>query len=460
MRFMDNVVDANFYFYPENLREQMKIRRTGLGTLGLGDALIKMKVPYGSDESIKIIDKIYKIIRDNAYDTSADLAAEKGAFLAFESEKFMQGWFINRLPKKIQNKIAKQGVRNAVILTQAPTGTTSLLAGVSSGIEPVYNFEFKRTDRTGEHIVFHPLYEEFKKANPGEPRPSYFVSAMDLTPEEHLNVQAKVQEYTDSSISKTVNAPNEYTVEDVKRLYTKAYEMGCKGITFFRDGSRIGVLSSVDPPSPKATEGQEIKSSNGHAKQDVNGMFLDDSEPMIDRPQVVRGATYKVKTPVGSAFVTINETETGEPLEVFINIGKAGSDIAAMAAALGRTISSALRFKGNVSARLRAQEIAKQLSGLGGRSSVGYGPNRVRSLPDAVASAMAMHFDFGVNGGGSSNGISEAEEKPKHEQLTLSASDLQSTSHVHADICPECGESSLIAEEGCSKCYSCGHSEC
>ncbi len=460
MRFMDNVVDANFYFYPENLREQMNIRRTGLGTMGLGDALIKMKIPYGSEESIKVIDKIYRTIRDSAYETSSDLAEEKGAFPKFESDKFMQGYFIRNLPKSIQQKIARHGVRNAVILTQAPTGTTSLLSGVSSGIEPVYDFEFKRTDRTGEHIVYHPLYEEWRSEHPGELKPSYFVSAMDLSPEEHLNVQAKVQEYTDSSISKTVNAPNDYTVEDVRRLYTKAYEMGCKGITFFRDGSRTGVLSSVKEQATPSTQSGTGGQANGHAKPEVTDMFLDNSEPMIERPQVVRGATYKVKTPMGSAFVTINETETGEPLEVFINIGKAGSDIAAMAAALGRVISSALRFKGNVSARIRAKEIANQLSGMGGRSSVGFGPNKVRSLPDAVATAMATHFEFYVNNNGNGSTVTtEVLVEEKQEQLSLDVP-MKEASHKHADICPECGQSSLISEEGCSKCYSCGHSEC
>jgi len=445
MRFMDNVVDANFYFYEANLRSQLDIRRTGIGTMGLGDTLIKMKVPYGSEESTKVIEKIYKTIRDNAYDESAEIAKEKGPFPQFDAEKYAEGWFIKRLPKDIQDKIKRQGIRNAVILTQAPTGTTSLLSGTSSGIEPVYDFAYRRTDRTGEHTVYHPLFKEWKDGHPGEATPDYFVSAKDLTPEEHLAVQAKVQEYTDSSISKTVNAPNEYTVEDVRRLYTKAYDMGLKGITFFRDGSRTGVLASVDD-----------KPKNGQAKEKVEDAFEADQSPMVERPSVVHGATYKVKTPVGSAFVTINETEAGEPLEVFINIGKAGSDVAAMAAALGRTISASLRFRGSVSAKRRAQEIADQLSGIGGRRAVGFGSSRILSLPDAVATSLATHFGFSsteLNG--------RAKEAPENggsagQQLTLAQADASQ----EADICPDCGEQTLISEEGCAKCYSCGHSEC
>src|SRR5690348_535475 len=151
-----------------------------------------------------------------------------------------------RSPKQVQEKIKKHGTRNAVLLTQAPTGTTSLLAGVSSGIEPVYDFAMVRRDRTGEHILYHPLLQEWRDKHPNEPTPLYFVSSKDLTPEEHVRVQAMVQKYTDSSISKTVNAPNNHTVEQVQTLYRLAYEMGCKGVTYYRDGSRDAVLTRVE----------------------------------------------------------------------------------------------------------------------------------------------------------------------------------------------------------------------
>ncbi len=469
MRFMDNVVDANFYFYDKNQEVSLDIRRTGLGTMGLGDALIKMQIRYGSDESIKIIDQIYKTIRDNAYIASAEIAGEKGSFPKYDKDKFLKGWFIKRLPKEVQKLIALKGIRNGVLLTQAPTGTTSLLAGVSSGIEPVYNFEFKRKDRMGEHIIYHPLFQAWREAHPNEIKPDYFVCAMDLTPEEHLKVQAKVQEYTDSSISKTVNAPNSYTVEDVDRLYTQAYEMGCKGITFFRDGSRQGVLETI---SDKPKEEKKVE-------QPQLPLSPEAGQRLVTRPYMVRGATYKLKTPVGSAFITINQDESGEPLEMFINIGRAGSDIAAMADALGRTISTALRFRGSLPPSSRAKEIAEQLSGIGGRTSVGFGPNKIRSLPDAISVALSTHFGFRQNGNGVyTNGHASSETKQDLAEAAMMADALPvnagsptmvghqdpmvatATSSSASDICPSCGEHSLVNEEGCAKCYSCGHAEC
>lgn len=482
-RFLDNVIDANFYFAKENEQAQKYgIRRTGLGTLGLADALIKMGIRYGSKESLDVIEKIYKLVRDTAYETSSDLAKEKGSFPKFIKEKYLQGKFIQKLPEKIRKKIAKQGIRNGILLTQAPTGTISLLAGVSSGIEPVYEFSYKRTDRTGVHIVNHPLYQEWLDKNPDQKIPDYFVSASQLTPVEHVTVQGAVQKYVDASISKTVNAPNAHSVEDVKNLYNLAYELGCKGVTYFRDGSRQGVLSKTEE-TPKIEEKKEFG-------------------PIVkDRPIKALGATYRLNTPVGIAFCTINQDEEGNPLEVFINVGKAGSDVSAMAEALGRTISTALRFRGDLTPKERTKEIAHQLSGIGGRRSVGFGPNKILSLPDAVSFALSLHYGFRVNGNGNgqyqtngnghSNGLTGAtldvagavvvangsqEPAPLNgvidpiaaaatsngapEKHTNGHSSLQAMIQKAGDICPSCGSGSLVYEEGCAKCYACGHSEC
>src|SRR5438876_7589939 len=381
MRFLDNVIDSNEYFIKENEEAQLGTRRTGLGTMGLADALIKMKVAYGSEASIPIIERIYTIIRDASYDASSDIAAEKGSFPHFDREKYLQGQFIKHLPKAIQKKIKEQGIRNAVLLTQAPTGTTSLLAGVSSGIEPVYDFAMVRRDRTGEHILYHPLLQAWRDEHPNEPTPGYFVASNDLTPEEHVRVQATVQRYTDSSISKTVNAPNNHTVEQVQTLYRLAYEMGCKGITYYRDGSRDAVLTRVEDEK-KAAAQQEPK-----------------MEPVVSiqqgikaRPAVVQGYTRQVSAPEGKINVTINSDDHG-PLEVFVNVGKAGSDIAALAEALGRLISLNLRVLSPLSQTDRAKEIAEQLRGIGGSRSVGFGMQQVRSLPDAVARALELHLE-------------------------------------------------------------------
>lgn len=439
-RFLDNVVDANYYFYEQNKKAQLNIRRTGLGTLGLADALIKMGIKYGSEESLPVIQKIYETIRDNAYETSALLSKEKGPFGGFDKKKYLQGVFIRKLPLKIKKLIAKDGIRNAIILTQAPTGTISLLAGVSSGIEPVYEFSYRRNDRTGEHIVNHPLYQSWLDTHPKETIPDYFVSASQLTPEDHVKVQATVQNLTDSSISKTVNAPNSHTVDDVKKLYRMAYELGCKGITYFRDGSRTGVLSKVD------------EKKDGEVK-DVT----------LDRPLRVDGATYRIPTPLGVAFITVNQDAAGNPFELFITIGKAGSEVAAMAEALGRMISTTLRFGNHLPAMERAREIVEQLRNIGGGRSVGFGPNKVRSLPDAVAKAISLHFGFNgenhnVEVGAAVVANSAAPNGVAHhtDQIVAPAELLNKA----GDICPSCGASALVYEEGCAKCHACGHSEC
>ncbi len=487
MRFLDNVIDDTYYFYKENEKCAKDIRRTGLGIMGIADALIKMKIRYGSEESLPVIKKIFATLRDNAYDASADIAKEKGAFPMFDADKYMQGHHIKALPKAIQNKIAKNGIRNAVLLTIAPTGTTSLLSGVSSGIEPVYEFTFVRRDRTGEHILYHPLLEIWKNAHPTEERPDYFVSSNDLTPLEHARVQAVAQEYIDSSISKTVNAPNAHTIDDVKTLYMMAYDMGLKGVTYFRDGSRAGVLERVDEKKKDAAVDKQA------AEKSVPVEPVIPATPRVSRPMMLTGTTYKTASPTGKTYITINHNEKNEPFEVFINNGKSGSDLMAMADALGRMISFVLRVHSPVPTRERMREIISELSGLGGARSIGFGENRVRSLPDAVAKTLAKHSNFKVNGkvedkevvaqvlqspatvsAGSTNGSGVKHDEPS-EQVSSEAAvpqgqlamipqekgyDLSSSTTNLFDICPECGTSSFAYEEGCKKCYSCGYSEC
>src|SRR5947208_12380566 len=293
----------------------------------------------------------------------------------------MQGQFIKRLPKAIQAKIKQQGIRNAVLLTQAPTGTTSLFSGVSSGIEPVYDFAMVRRDRTGEHILYHPLLQAWRDQHLKEPTPGYFVASNDLTPEEHVRVQATIQRYTDSSNSKTVNAPNSHTVEQVQKLYRLAYETGCKGVTYYRDGSRDAVLTRVE---------DERKAEQQQAAMIEPVTSIQDG--VKPRPAVVQGYTRQVSAPEGKINVTINSDEHG-PLEVFVNVGKAGSDIAALAEALGRLISLNLRILSPLSQTDRVKEIADQLRSIGGSRSVGFGMQQVRSLPDAVARALEMHLE-------------------------------------------------------------------
>ncbi|MBU2632803.1 adenosylcobalamin-dependent ribonucleoside-diphosphate reductase [Patescibacteria group bacterium] len=459
-RLQDNIIDLDKYIFPEIREIQVEgERRIGVGTMGLGDALIKMHIRYGSDESVKVIEKIYKTIRDAAYDESADLAKEKGAFKKFDADKYLKGQFIKQLPKELRAKIKEQGIRNSLLLQAAPTGSTSLLSGVSSGIEPIYEFEFTRKDRLGEHKIYHHLYEEWQNAHPGEKRPDHFVSANDLTPQDHVKVQATIQKYLDASISKTVNAPKAHTVEDVKNLYMLAYDLGCKGITYMREGSREGVLSRTE-----------------EKKEEEKPLVI---QPIRPRPYVVQGVTYGTDTPVGKTYLTINQDDQNEPFEVFITVGKSGSDVAAMADALGRMISLNLRLNTQLGPRDRIKQIVAQLIGIGGAKSVGFGDKRVRSLPDAVAKILSTHYSFAVNGvvedkkpTNSLNGHANGHLKPhspegviKVEQLSLAEVDdkVHLTTEPSTglfDICPDCGAGSLAYEEGCRKCYSCGYSEC
>ena len=443
-RFQDNVIDLDTYLFPGIRKTQLEgERRIGLGTMGLGDALIKLQMRYGSPESLRFIDRVYRIIRDEAYRAASETAQEKGAFPKFDSEKYLNGLFIKQLPQSIRSQIQKNGVRNSILLMQAPTGSTSLMVNTTSGIEPVYEFEFIRKDRLGQHVLRHYLYDRWykkyeKKIASGKiKKPAWFISANELSPEDHVYVQATIQKYVDASISKTVNAPKTHTIEDVKKLYTLAYKLGLKGMAYMREGSRAGVL-------------ERVKEKTVEEKPTVPSYVV---KP---RPMVVHGSTYRIDTPVGVAFITINTNGGGEPLEVFVNVGKAGSDVYAMAEGLGRVISLALRFASHLPYQQRVIEIAAQLRGIGGARTMGFGKNRIRSLPDALAKVLSMHF--GLNG--ELKKIEGHDDKPRLIGAVTQPSIIQAPEISFFDICPKCGEASLAYEEGCKKCYSCAYSEC
>jgi ribonucleoside-diphosphate reductase alpha chain len=293
----------------------------------------------------------------------------------------------------------------------------------------------------GERTMYHPLYEELIGASEHKDLPDYFVTADELTPREHVVVQALIQKYTDSSISKTVNAPKTHSIKDVKKLYTLAWKLGCKGISYMREGSREATLVRE-----KKEEKIQKDKPNGEAKH-----FS------LERPMKVSGSTYKLMTPVGTAFITINHDADEAPMEVFINIGRAGSDVQAMAEALGRLISKSLKFSSTISAQDRAMVIIDQLKGIGGTRPVGFGANRITSLPDAVAKALIM--DMGIQEISlvktphivSDNSPERKSVKQERKFATLNKS---------ADFCPSCGNATLVHEMGCKTCYSCGYSEC
>lgn len=444
IRALDNVVDANYYFFKENEEQQMSTRRTGLGTMGLGDALIKMQVRYGSSESLPVIEKIYRTIRDAAYDESSDIAVEKGAFPKFDAEKYAKGHFIKRLPKPIQAKIKRQGIRNAVLLTQAPTGTTSLLSGASSGIEPVYDFAMKRKDRTGEHILYHGLYKQWMDEHPGEEAPDYFVSANDLTPLEHVDVQAKIQEFTDSSISKTVNAPNEHTVDAVKELYMAAYDKGLKGVTYMRDGSREGVLEHLPKDGEKPKEASAENAGPAPATSPVPA----------PRPKALDGKTVRMATAYGNLYVTMNTDQSGKLFEVFATMGKAGGLGASMTEAICRLVSISLR------SGVAPRSLIKELRGITDQP-FGFGDNRVTSVADAIGKAVEdflyPKLDLPETEATQQLPINNTEKvaQPPADQVVKTVSSLNKL----AGICPDCG-GPLEFASGCKVCHSCGYSAC
>ena len=255
-RFLDNIIDLTPYFFEENKDNQKNERRIGGGTLGLGELLIKLRMKYGSKESIKFIDKLYETITTEMYKESSNLAKEKGVFPKFEKEKYLESEFIKTLPKDIIENIKENGIRNVALTTQAPTGTVGTMLGTSTGIEPYYAFKFFRQSRLGFHEVLIPLAEQYKFED--DKLPEFFTSSMELTPIEHVEVQATIQRWTDSSISKTANAPSDFTIEQTKELYEKAYELGCKGLTIYRDNSRNEQVLSID----KNTEEKNTEHNN------------------------------------------------------------------------------------------------------------------------------------------------------------------------------------------------------
>ncbi len=238
-RFLDNVIDSTPYFFEQNHRQQLSERRVGLNNMGLAELMIRLGIRYGSPESVAFIDKLYGFITRASYETSVELAQERGAFPQFEAEPFLQSGFMQSMPEDIRESVRQHGIRNVTLLTQAPTGTTGTMVNTSTGIEPFFSWVYYRKSRLGLHEEQVPIVQEWYDAHPGETQlPDYFVTAMQLSPEEHVRVQAAIQRWVDSSISKTSNLPSHYTVEQTRELYELMYELGCKGGTIYRDGSR------------------------------------------------------------------------------------------------------------------------------------------------------------------------------------------------------------------------------
>jgi ribonucleoside-diphosphate reductase alpha chain len=446
-RFLDNVIEVNPYPLEQIRKIVFNSRRIGLGVGGWSDMLVELGIPFDSEEALTLAEKVMKFISNEALIEDEKLAKERGAFPLFPVSIYREG-----TPR-----------RNSTITTIAPTGTISIIAGASSGVEPMFAIAYqhivkdKHLDRkltfveprfekaakkrgfwseelmtkVGEHGVIRQMDEI-----PEDVR-AVFGTAHEIDSEWHIKIQSAFQKYTENAVSKTINLRHDATVEDVKKAYLMAWETECKGITIFRDGSKNEQVLNLGV-------------NNTDKKEEAPKAIV------MERPVKVSGSTYRILTPLGSAFITINQTESGEPFELFITIGKAGSEVAALAEALGRLISTNFRFGNHLPAIERAREIMEQLRGIGGGRSVGFGPNKIRSLPDAVAKALSMHFGF------SPDPLKEKAPADMVAYTSLSDPTLAGAGFLqkHADICPSCGAPALVYEEGCAKCHACGHSEC
>ncbi|MBQ4133570.1 MAG: vitamin B12-dependent ribonucleotide reductase [Desulfovibrionaceae bacterium] len=417
VRFLDNVIDASRFpiqLIEDNVRKNRKI---GLGLMGWADLLFMLGIPYNSEQAINLAGKMMKFFRDEGRSASHVLAEERGPFPAYEESIFARH---------------KQGpYRNATITTIAPTGTLSIIAGCSSGIEPLFALCFARNVMDGERLVeVNPYFEQALRDSgsysaslmdavaakgsiqtmdylPQKVR-QVFVTAMDIEPIWHLRMQAAFQEYTDNAVSKTVNLPNSASIDDIRNIYWLAYQLGCKGVTVYRDGCKsVQVLYTGEGKKTEAPAEEKSK--------------------VRTRPDLVYGFTQKVDTGLGVMYVTINEVD-GEPFELFVTIGKSGHSITAKAEAIGRLVSLALRSGINV------REIVKQIKGIGGEHPVFQKKGLLLSIPDAIAWVLENRYlsDQAPVSGGTALG---------------------------KQTCPDCG-SELVFQEGCHLCPTCAYSKC
>ncbi|MGB2982010.1 MAG: vitamin B12-dependent ribonucleotide reductase [Candidatus Zixiibacteriota bacterium] len=411
VHFLDNVIDANNYPLPEIERNTKANRKIGLGVMGWADMLIQLKVPYDSQEAVNLAERLMGFIHEKSHQTSSELAQKRGAFPNWEKSIYHQ----KQIP-----------MRNSTVTTIAPAGTISIIAGCSSGIEPLFAISYIRTVMDNTRMVeTNPFFEKEAKEKgfysevlmekigkkgsvrefeeiPDETRRIY-VTSHDTAGQWHVRHQAAFQKYTDNAVSKTINLPNEAKVEDVENAYRVAYQLGCKGVTIYRDGSRESQVLATR--KEKKEEGKIIPQ---------------------DRPTTLSGITDKIKTGYGNLYVTIN-TLDDKPFEVFAQIGKSGYSTMADTEAICRLISLALR------SGIPVDKIIEQLYGIGGASQVFQEGGLIMSIPDAIAKVLNRHFGTNQNAN-------------QDRDLTY-------------EFCPDCG-GKLDHDSGCVVCSQCGFSKC
>ena len=433
VHFLDNVIDVNFFPFEEIKNMTLANRKIGLGVMGFADMLLQLGVPYSSQDAVKVAEEVMKFIQEEAVKKSMELAEYKGSF------------------PNIDKSIYKHPMRNATLTTIAPTGSISMIADTSSGIEPLFSLAYTKTVLGGENLLY--INSHFEKAARAlgfysrelmeevagarsikdfkeipEPIRKLFDTTFDIEPMQHLRIQAAFQKYVDNAVSKTINMPNSATVEDVAKVYREAYYMGLKGLTVYRDGSR---------------EEQVIK-----VAKDTTETKRPPFTTPRPRPEVTKGRTIKMVTDLGNCYITINEDEYGI-FEVFIYLGKSGSQTMAFTEAIGRLISLALRSGVPVS------EVVKQLKGIKSSTPVRQENGEVvYSVPDAIAKAIEKYLERGVQ-------LELIPTSPTLKPIIDLHRKVKKTEEGEKqyDICPECG-GRLIYQEGCYLCIDCGYSKC
>ena len=459
VHFLDNVIDVNRYPL-EKISEQTRAnRKIGLGVMGFADMLMEMGIPYSSDEAVRLGETVMKFITDEGRKASAELAKERGPFPNFSGS--------------IYDKPGHAPVRNATVTTIAPTGTLSIIAGCSSGIEPLFGLTFMRRVMDGAELLeVNPVFERVARGRgfysddlmkdiaehggctgvPAVPEDvqRVFVTAHDITPEWHIRMQAAFQKYTDNAVSKTVNFPHSATLEDVKKVYAMAYKLGCKGVTIYRDGSRDEqVLSTgaTEKARKAAAAGQHM------AVASASPELAEEKKPR-NRPVLTHGVTQKLPTGCGNLYITINEDEEGI-CEVFSTMGKSGGCAASQSEAVSRMVSLALR------SGISIDSIIKQVKGIRCPSPAWGEGGSILSCPDAIARALERY---------TKDAVSHQHHKPRaavsaqpQPTVAYSSSDCaKGGSKNHLGLCPECPDCGGLLEfgEGCAFCRGCGFSKC
>ena len=442
VRMMDNVIEVSQFPLEAQKLEAKNKRRIGLGVTGLADALLMVGLRYGSDEAVKKTEKWMKTIARSAYNASINLAEEKGAFPLFDPEKFIVSGNMIQMDEDVKKAVNKFGIRNALLTSIAPTGTISLYAGnVSSGIEPVFAYSYTRKvlQNDGSHVeeeVVDYAVKLWRDKFGNAPLPDFFVSAQNLTPADHVKMQAAAQKWVDSSISKTINCPEDISFDDFKEVYIQAYDTGCKGCTTYRPNEVTGSVLSAASEEKSASD------------QEVNGDIIYMSEP-LDRPSTLDGNTYKLKWPDSehAIYVTINDiivNDKRRPFEVFIN--SKNMEHFAWTVGLTRMISAVFRRGGDVS--FVVDELKAVFDPRGG---AWVGGKYIPSILAAIGGILEEHMmKIGFIKDSDTSLFHKSSEVTKVENLKLS----------RQKSCTSCGQFDLQMIEGCMTCRSCGYSKC